>query len=79
MKLVLAPSFNFIINFFLIQFIIDYYIIFHNLSIILYYFSISLDIYHINSDPKKFPKMHSRIEKSNVLATPKVIIFAMQC
>ena len=34
---------------------------------------------HINIEPKKLPKIQIKIEKSKVLATPKVIIFAIQC
>ena len=39
----------------------------------------SFEMNHMNSEPIKFPSMHIIIDKSNVLATPSVIMFAIQC
>ena len=40
---------------------------------------LSFDMYHINSDPIKFPNTHIIIEVCHVFATPMVIMFAIQC
>ena len=36
-------------------------------------------MYHISMDPIKFPNMHIVIDQFHVLATPIVMMFAIQC
>lgn len=40
---------------------------------------ISFDKYHITMEPAKLPMIARMIDQENVLATPKVIILAIQC